>query len=204
MDIREYGGFVKLYRSLVEWEWYKDSATLHLWIHLLLKVSREPARYKGEQIPPGSYITSYKRLSQEIGLSVRTIRTSLNHLKSTGEVTIKVRSKFSIITIEKWALFQWCDSDADKQVDKQVDKQPTSNRQATDKQPTSLYKQEIKNIRNIEVKNNLNKEIKNNHGVGGAPPLPPQDIAERISARLKVMNQELEERNARYDSEVQA
>ena len=111
MDIREYGGYIKLYRSLKLWEWYKNPATLTLWINLLLSVNREETRYMGKVIPAGSIVTSYRKLSEETGLSVKAVRVALKHLKETNEVAHQTASKYSVITIVKWADFQASESD---------------------------------------------------------------------------------------------
>ena len=178
MEVRQRGGYIKMYRSLLDWEWYKDNATFRLWVHLLLKVNWDEGRFMGEVIPPGSLVTSYRHLADETGLSVRAVRTALKHLKSTHEVTHRVTSKFSVITIEKWDVFQSEEFRIDTLVDKVTDKQVTSNRQASDKQVTTI--EEYKNIRN--------KIYLNNGGEKAGPfgeSLPPErmeSIVRKITA----------------------
>lgn len=134
--------FIKLSRKLLEWEWYDDINTCRLFIHLLLKANWKVGKFQGVVVPRGSLISSYQKLSEETRLSVRSVRTSLNHLKSTGEVTSKGHSKFSVFTVINYDLYQSTDT--------QSDKQATSNRQTSDKQPTTI--EERKNIRKKEVK----------------------------------------------------
>lgn len=60
------GGWVKLHRKLLEWEWYQDAHMVHLLVHLLLTASHEDRRYKGLTIKRGQVVTSkknYLRLS---------------------------------------------------------------------------------------------------------------------------------------------
>jgi hypothetical protein len=145
-------GYVKLYRRFAEWEWYKDSNTKAIFLHCLINANYEEKKWQGTTIPKGSFITSYSSLSVGTGLSVREIRTSLNKLKLTSELTIKTTNKFTLINISNWALYQSNDVVIDKQNDKQVDKQTTNKRQTNDKQTTTTkeYK-EIKNIRSKEI-----------------------------------------------------
>jgi len=142
-------GWVKLHRSMLDWEWYKDVNTRSLFVHLLLKANHDPGNWQGIKVDRGQFITGLHALSEETGLSVRNVRTSLNHLISTGEVTRIVTSKYSVINVINYAKYQGSLSDGDNQTDSLADKQPTSNRQASDKQPTT-------NKNNKKNKNNKN------------------------------------------------
>lgn len=144
-------GYVKLYRKLESWEWYTDVPTKVLFLHCLLRANHKPNKWRGLTIEAGSFVTSYAKLSSETGLSVREVRTSLNRLKSTQEVTHQTTSEYSVINIVKWADYQGYDDDADKPNDKASDNQTTSERQTNDKQTTTN-----KNDKNI--KNEKNKE----------------------------------------------
>ena len=139
-------GFVKLFRSLEEWEWYKDQNTKDLFIHLLIKASWKESKYYGYDVPKGSIVTGIHALSESLGISEQSIRTSLKHLKSTGEITIKSTNKFSIVTITNWEKFQGFSEELTSQSTSKL----TSNQQTTNNQLTT-YK-EIKNIRSKEEK----------------------------------------------------
>ncbi len=127
-------GFFKCFRSIIDWEWFKDANTLQVWIYCLAKANHKDKKYKGNLIKRGSFYTSYEKISQETGLSVRQIRTALNHLKSTNELTNATSPKGSIISIKNYDLYQDTTSTL------------TVNRQTTDKQPTTNKK--YKNIKN--------------------------------------------------------
>lgn len=89
------------------------------------------------KVPRGSLVTSYQSLAAETGLSVRNVRTALEHLKSTGEVTVNRQSKFSVVTIKNYCQYQSGDTVTDNQV--------TVNRQTTDNQVTTIEeKKEVK------------------------------------------------------------
>lgn len=135
--MNELNGWVKLNRSMLDWEWYDDTNTKVVFLHLLLTANWEEKRYHGHVIKEGDTIIGLNALAEELGLSVRQVRTALEHLKMTGEITVKATNKFSIVTIENWAKYQVDDLPSDKQT--------TNERQTNDIQPTTP--KEIKNIR---------------------------------------------------------
>ena len=72
--------YIKLYRSLLDWEWYKNINTKVLFIHLLLKANWKDARFEGQVIPRGSFVSSIAKLSEETDLTIREVRTEISHL----------------------------------------------------------------------------------------------------------------------------
>lgn len=133
-------GFVLLYRKFREWEWYTDTKTKAVFLELLLTANFKDGNFRGTPVPRGSVVTSIHNLSTALNLSEREVRTALNHLKMTGEVTIKTTSKFSIITIKNYAQYQ----DSDKQNVTQV----SVNRRSKDIQTTVNRQQRNKNNKN--------------------------------------------------------
>ena len=136
-------GFVKIYRSLLDWEWYQDSNTMRVFLHLLLNANWEDSRYRGHFVPKGSLVCGRKKLAEDLGLSEQEIRTSINHLKSTNEITIKPTNRFSIVTIVNWEKFQG------------FGEEPTNNstNNSTNNQPTTNHIKEIKKLRSKEYYN---------------------------------------------------
>jgi hypothetical protein len=122
-------GYIKLWRKIEEWDWFKNSNTLQLFIYLLIRANHKNGSWQGIEIMRGQLLTGRKSLSEKTGLSDREIRTSLSRLKLTKEITVKSTNKFSIITL--------CNYDIYNDSDQQDDQQPTSNRPATDQQPTT-------------------------------------------------------------------
>jgi hypothetical protein len=146
-------GYIKAYRKLLDWEWYDNQNTKVLFLHCLLKANFKQSKWRGQTIPKGAFITSLSNLAKELCLSVREIRTALNNLKSTSELTSKTTNKYTLIKVENWALYQSDDIISDKQNDKQLDKRKTNKRQASDKQTTTDEEcKERKNVKNINTK----------------------------------------------------
>lgn len=99
-------GWIKLYRTLMDWEWYDDHNTTRLFIHLLIDCNHETKSWKGVQVNPGQTITGRKILAAETGISEQSLRTSLANLQSTSEITIKSTKHYSVITICNWDKYQ--------------------------------------------------------------------------------------------------
>lgn len=142
--------FIKLYKKMLDWEWYDDNNTKILFLHCLLKANWKNCKWHGYEIEPGQFITSLASLATETHLSVRQVRVALEHLEMTGEVTSKCHNKFRVITVNSWNDYQGSD--------KQNGKQATSKRQANDNQVTT-----DKEYKEIEEEKEV-KEVKSIYG----------------------------------------
>jgi predicted transcriptional regulator len=131
-------GWIKLHRSLLDWEWYKDHNTTRVLIHLLVSVNYEDKRWKGIDVKAGSIITSYSNLSNDIGLSVQQIRTILKRLKINKQINIQSTNKFIHISLIKWEELQEVNT---KSTLKQHKSEQSNNNQIT----TTKESKEIKN-----------------------------------------------------------
>lgn len=98
--------FIKIDKKILEWEWYKDEHTKNFFFHCLLKANSEDERFKGIVIERGQFIASLPALSNELFLTVNELRTAIKHLKSTGEITVKIYPKFSVFTVVNYDLYQ--------------------------------------------------------------------------------------------------
>ena len=65
-------GWVKLHRTLVEWEWYGDIITRGIFIHCLIRCNHSDANWRGIEVKKGQFITSYNSLADENGVSIQT------------------------------------------------------------------------------------------------------------------------------------
>ena len=92
-------GYIRIHRKLEKWEWYTDSKMVHLFLHLLLRANHEDGKWQGYEIKRGQLITGLFALKASTGISTQSLRTCLERLKSTNEITIKTTNKFSLITI---------------------------------------------------------------------------------------------------------
>jgi hypothetical protein len=143
--VNESKGFIKLYRSLLDWEWFNDNNTFRLFVYCLLKANYVDTKWRGIDVERGSFITSYNKLSTGTGLTIQQVRTSLNKLLSTGELTHKSHSKYSVISINNYEQYQESNTQPNKQV---TNKQQTNNKQITtdNKDKKEIIKEKKKKI----------------------------------------------------------
>lgn len=98
--------YVKISRKILDWEWYTDTNTKVLFLHILLKANWKPSRFQGTEVPRGSLVTSQQNMATETGLTIKNVRTALKHLENTGEVAVSRHPKFSVITVKNYNQYQ--------------------------------------------------------------------------------------------------
>jgi hypothetical protein len=117
-------GWIKLHRQILEWEWYSDNNCFRVFLHLILKANHKEKRYKGIELNSGQIITSRDILAKETGLSSQQIRTALNKLISTNEITSVTSSQGTILQVVNYEKYQLSTNEI-------TNEQPTSNQRAT-------------------------------------------------------------------------
>jgi len=168
------GGWIKLYRQLLDWEWYKNLNVKIVWLHLLLTANFVSGRKAyGHTLVAGQVITTYKRIAEETGLTFQNVRTAINHLLTSGEITKEPTNKFQVITVEKWAFFQYQDGKDNNNPNRQL----TYNQQSTNNQLTSV-KEESKKERREKGKNYSIGRPKQNRFVNYPQSYTPEKIRE--------------------------
>ena len=95
-------GFVKFDRKITSWRWYCDANTARLFFHLVITANYKDRYFEDVVVKRGQRIVTISGLAKELNLSERNIRTALNHLKTTGEVTNRSTSKYTVITINNY------------------------------------------------------------------------------------------------------
>lgn len=98
--------WIKLYRKLLDWEWFGNLNTQGLFIYLLLAVNTEDKTWHGIEIKRGQILTSQRKLSKILNLKRQPTRDALYNLQSTHDITIKATRNFSIITVNKFNEYQ--------------------------------------------------------------------------------------------------
>lgn len=142
-------GYIKLDRKILDWEWWSDVNTYRVFTYCLIRANWKESRFKGVEVPRGAFVTSIKSLSKATNLSIQQVRTALDHLKSTGEVTINSHAKFSVVIVNNYIQYQ-----DDNTID---NTQATSNQHDSNTQVTT--EEEYKNN-----KNNKKENIKHKYG----------------------------------------
>lgn len=159
-------GYIKLWRKFGETSFFKNSHCVHLAVHLLLECNHEPRKFllnrKEEVCGRGQTITGLAKMSASTGISVRSLRTSLQVLSNIGFLTSKTTNKFRLISIVKYEDYQG-----------ETTSNLTSHRQATDKQTTT---------------NKNDKHYKNNIESGRFAPPTLQEITAYCKERSNNVN----------------
>ncbi len=104
-------GYIKLHRSMRDWEWYHDLPVYRLFTCMLFMANWKDKRWQGLEVKRGQFVSSLGNLSDETGLTVKQIRRALEKLESTGEVVSKRTNKYSIYTIVNYGSYQDDDRD---------------------------------------------------------------------------------------------
>ena len=149
-------GFVKIYRQIIKWGWYRDIPVKVLFLHCLFMANYQQANWYSKTIERGSFVTSIEELSQQTGLTVQNTRTALKKLISTGEITKSSTNRYTVITVVNYEKFQNSDKFlTDKSTDTANNSQQTTNKQLTSQLTTNEEVKEIKNINNTKNSTDL-------------------------------------------------
>lgn len=148
---------VKLYRKIDEWGRRSKPNTVSLFLYLLTHANIDEKEYQWHTISRGDCIIGRKTTSKFLWISERSLRTSLEHLKTTSEIAIKTTNKFSIITVVWFDKYQ---SD-ERKTTSETTNRASDNRPTTDQQPTTpkeynkernkeyIYTEDFENFRKV-------------------------------------------------------
>lgn len=98
--------YIKLFREILDWEWWHDINTFRVFIFLLLKANWKDCTWKGVLVKRGEYVSSYDKLAEDTDLTRDEVRTAIKHLKCTTEITTRSTRKFTVFTVVNYDLYQ--------------------------------------------------------------------------------------------------
>ena len=164
-------GYIKLWRRSFDSAIWENPKLWRFWTYCLMKAThKETSVMVGFQqihLKKGQFVFGRKIASKETGLSEQTIRTCLQKLNGS-KLTIKTTNKFTVITIDKWDIFQTEEKN-------QPANQPSSNQQVT------------------TYKNDKNNKKKKGNGLFKIPEEIPEtewNNYMQVRARIKCANTE--------------
>ena len=99
-------GYIREYRKIMQWRWYRDIAVAHLFRHLILSANYIRADWQDITISRGQLVTSRLKLAYETGLTEKMVRRCLKALEKTGEIQLQSSNKYTLITICKYSEYQ--------------------------------------------------------------------------------------------------
>ena len=79
--------WIKLHNNFISWEWFAKPEMVQLFVWLLLKAASRDTTWQGIAIKRGQVLISQRKLAAELVLSYKQVRTCLQRLQTTGEVT---------------------------------------------------------------------------------------------------------------------
>ncbi len=154
-------GRVKFHRKITEREWYSDANTFRVFFHLITIANHKDWKRQGIDVKRWQTITWRIELAKKLNLSEMQIRTALDKLERTGEISKKTTNRFTIITVLKYCDYNDHDQEDNQQI---TNKQPTDNQQITTNKNDKKEKNE-KELKEISSKEDTaiaeywNKEV---------------------------------------------
>lgn len=137
-------GYIKLFRSLLEWGYIGNPKMVQLWIVLLLLASHNTREWQDIELQPGQIVTSVRKLCLITMQSEKSTRNCLEKLKKGKQIDIQATNRYTLITICNWADYQG-NSDTLK------GKRRANEGQTKDKQrATNKNDKNVKNDNNVE------------------------------------------------------
>ena len=143
------GTYIKVYRKLLEWEWYSDTACVRVFLHLLLKANWEESTYRGVKVPRGSLVIGRKALATELGLTEAKIRVAIKRLQNAHSISQQITKQFTVVSV--------CEFDT-YNPSKDADDQHLANRKPTDSQQIATSKEDNKIRRKEDIGFSLSSE----------------------------------------------
>ena len=140
-------GWILLHRSLFGKGYYRKSAYVHLWVHLLLKANHSESEIlwngRTERLRPGEFITGRHQLSMDTGIPESTIERILKCFENGHQIEQQKNNKFRRITVINWNEYQR----VGQQNEQQTDSKRTASGQPAD---TDKECKELKNRKKLK------------------------------------------------------
>ena len=147
-------GYVRLYRSLTNSQIFQNEKLLKIFIWCLLKATyKERIQIVGRtsiELKEGQFIFGRNQAALELDMRPSTLWDYMKLLEKMKSIIIKSNNKYSIVTIEKWDIYQSKELNYDKVCNYKTDNKSTSNGQQIDT-----------NNKEYKDDNDKNKEIYN-------------------------------------------
>ena len=155
--------WIKIYRGMLEWEWFSISEMVHLFVYLLLKANIEDKNWRGIEVKRGQLITSLTTIQKETHLSKQTIRTCIKRLISTQEITQEVTHKYTLITICNYESYQEKKETNNTLNNTQSNKQVTQCQHSANTVSTLTKEYKNKRIKEVVVKEKEKESCDHDH-----------------------------------------
>lgn len=109
-------GYIKISRSILDWEWWPDINTSRVFIYILIKANWKDGKFKGKVIPRGSLVTSISSIASGTGLTQDEVRTAIKHLIDSNNITKQTTNKYSVFSVVGYDSYQDASQTNPKQI----------------------------------------------------------------------------------------
>jgi hypothetical protein len=154
-------GWIKIYRQILQWEWFDNSKMVHLFLYFLLRANTEDREWRGLLIKRGQFATSVPTISKATGLTEQEIRTCVKRLINAQQIvynsTYRATHRCVVITICNYESYQ-----SEIAASNEPTNEPPTNLQRTSNEPPTDKQREYKNKknnRNILISSSKEKDI---------------------------------------------
>ncbi|RDY69100.1 DnaD domain protein [Halobacillus trueperi] len=147
-------GWLKLHRKILHSEIFENEKMLKIFIYCLTKSSHKNTESRvGRQkveLEPGQFIFGRKKAASDLNMNESTVRDYLKILKEDGVISIHSTNKYSVITVDNWAIYQSNDEECDNKTT--PDTQQKNNTLPSEGQQKDTYKneRELKEVKNVK------------------------------------------------------
>lgn len=125
-------GWIKLHRCLIGKPIFDNANLLKVWIWCLCKATHklhiQIVGLQKIELAAGQFITGRSAGAAEVKLKPSTFWDYMKFLEENQSINIKSNSKYSVVTVDNWGLFQYKDTTSDSE----TDNKPSTNQPPSD------------------------------------------------------------------------
>lgn len=154
--------WVRIHRSILDWEWYDDHKTFKLFMFLIIKSNYKDKRWKGIEVKRGQLLTSYPHICRDTSLSLQVVRTHLDRLINSNVITKESTNNYTLITIVNYEKYQsTIDADNTQITDKEHSNniQITTTKESKESKEVNISTTTTKLETNLNLINSIAKEL---------------------------------------------
>lgn len=156
-------GWICLHRKLLDNPICEKADYLAVWVHLLLMANHKETTFiwnnKKQTLKAGQLLTGRKRLSKKTGVAESQVYKILKYLELEQQIEQQKTTKYTIITIVNWGMYQ------EKEQQKE---QQSNNRVTTEEQQSNTYNNNNNN-NNVDKRTGGKKTISKDIGKTPTP-----------------------------------